>query len=198
MRNVFLRLQFFFREPDGQAARQQAQRVNSGSLRIQHARGRRPVHGVAVVIEIGQNEHEKENTFGNQKADDAHAVFFQNESVPRGCAADDWIGIFRMRQIPQRSPAADWRHAVKIMRGRRRGRGPFQRPRLPRIVTRRFAVAQAHDNIPQQTPAPTRRAKTRRWWKSDSANPSPADRDKYKRAAPCPSDRENVARKTRC
>ena len=148
-RGMFFGLQFFPREPDREAAREQAQRENSGSLRIQHAGRRRPVHDVAVVIEISQNEHEKENTFGDQKADDAHPVFFQNKSVPRGDAADDWIRIFRVRQIPQGPAAADRRHAIKIMRGRRRGRGPFQRPGVPWIIARRFAVAQTHDDIPQ-------------------------------------------------
>src|ERR1700722_20921994 len=45
------------------------------------------------------------------------------------------IGIYRMLQVPQRASARDRRNGRKVIRRWRRTDGPFQRPRVPGIVT---------------------------------------------------------------
>src|SRR5580704_11078682 len=45
------------------------------------------------------------------------------------------IGIFRMLQVPQGAAARDGRNGRKVIRRGRRTGGPFQCPRVPRVVT---------------------------------------------------------------
>src|SRR5438270_6505141 len=45
------------------------------------------------------------------------------------------IRIFRMLQIPQRAAARHLRLDGEVVRGRRRGRGPFEGPRIPGVGT---------------------------------------------------------------
>src|SRR5580698_795021 len=63
------------------------------------------------------------------------------------------IGIFRMLQGPQRAAARNRRYGRKVIRRRRRTDGPFQCPRVPRVVTgpgspeiRNYEVRQKHKN----------------------------------------------------
>src|ERR1700683_2896314 len=63
------------------------------------------------------------------------------------------IGVFRMLQVPQGASARNRRNGRKVIRSRRRTDGPFQCPRVPRIVTgsgsleiRNYEVCQKHDN----------------------------------------------------
>src|SRR5215470_18806745 len=44
------------------------------------------------------------------------------------------VGIFGMFHIPQRPPARDDGNRAEVVLGRRGCRGPFERPRVPRIV----------------------------------------------------------------
>src|SRR5580704_18998153 len=56
------------------------------------------------------------------------------------------VRIVRMFQVPQRAAAADYRRRRKVVLGRRRSRRPFERPRVPGIVTGYIARAKrAHD-----------------------------------------------------
>ena len=57
------------------------------------------------------------------------------------------IGVFRMFQVPQRPAAVDGRDFFEVVRRRRRGGRPFQRPGVPRIVARRLAVPQRDDQV---------------------------------------------------
>ena len=49
------------------------------------------------------------------------------------------IRVVRMFQVPQRPAAADGRDLLEVVGRRRRGRRPFQRPGVPRIVAGRLA-----------------------------------------------------------
>src|SRR6202161_2664450 len=48
------------------------------------------------------------------------------------------IRIFRMLDIPKGTPALDNRNPFEVVFGRRRIRGPLERPRVPGIVAGRF------------------------------------------------------------
>src|SRR5258708_3889660 len=50
------------------------------------------------------------------------------------------IRIVRMLKIPERTPALDAWDGVEVVCGWRRIRRPLERPRIPRIVSSRFAV----------------------------------------------------------
>src|ERR1700691_4121681 len=63
------------------------------------------------------------------------------------------IGVFRMLQVPQGASARNRRNGRKVIRSRRRTDGPFQCPRVPRIVTgsgsleiRNYEVCQKNNN----------------------------------------------------
>ena len=43
------------------------------------------------------------------------------------------VGIFRMFQIPERTPARDHRNRREVVRRRWRARGPLERPGVPGI-----------------------------------------------------------------
>src|SRR6202035_642878 len=63
------------------------------------------------------------------------------------------IGVFRMLQVPQGAAARDRRNGCKVIRRGRRTDGPFQCPRVPRVVTGslsleigNYEVCQEHEN----------------------------------------------------
>src|SRR6266849_5689139 len=45
------------------------------------------------------------------------------------------IRVFRMFQVPQRAAAPHDRDGFEVVFGRRRGGGPLERPRIPRIAS---------------------------------------------------------------
>src|SRR5579862_2568237 len=60
------------------------------------------------------------------------------------------VGVIRVFQVPQWAAAADDRRRREVIFGRRRGRGPFERPRVPRIVAGRFAGTERAYDIDYQ------------------------------------------------
>src|SRR5580765_7436636 len=57
------------------------------------------------------------------------------------------VGIFRMLQIPQRAPAGDARNGCEVVRRRWRTDGPFERPGIPRILSRVGALPVRQDQV---------------------------------------------------
>src|SRR5208337_4003369 len=49
------------------------------------------------------------------------------------------VRVLGMFQVPQRTPAPDHRNRREVVVRRRGSRGPFQRPRIPRIIARRLS-----------------------------------------------------------
>src|SRR5262245_36124338 len=57
------------------------------------------------------------------------------------------VGVVGMFQVPQRPSAVDGRRLIEVIRWRRRGRHPLQRPGVPRIVAGRFAILVGPDDV---------------------------------------------------
>src|SRR5258708_33614647 len=57
------------------------------------------------------------------------------------------VRVVRVFQVPQRATAVHGRNHFKVVRGRRRRRGPFQRPGVPRVITRQPASAQRGEKV---------------------------------------------------
>src|ERR1700731_3711739 len=57
------------------------------------------------------------------------------------------IGIFRMLLVPERAAARDCRNRRKVIWSGRRTDGPFQRPRVPGIVTGFIALEIRNDEV---------------------------------------------------
>src|SRR6185295_20377272 len=57
------------------------------------------------------------------------------------------VGVFRMFQIPERTPARDRRDRREVVRRRRGAHGPFECPGVPRIVSGPFAFPIRDDQV---------------------------------------------------
>src|SRR6185369_7086404 len=57
------------------------------------------------------------------------------------------VGILRMLQIPKRTTTADNRNILKVVNRRRRSRGPFERPCIPRIVAGQLALLHRANDV---------------------------------------------------
>src|SRR5262249_50961079 len=52
------------------------------------------------------------------------------------------VRVFRVFQVPERAAAVNFGQRFKVVFRRRRGRGPFGRPGVPRIITRPLPFSQ--------------------------------------------------------
>src|SRR5262245_25570854 len=52
------------------------------------------------------------------------------------------VRVFRVFQVPERSAAAHFGRRFKVVFRRWRSRGPFERPGVPRVITRPLPFAQ--------------------------------------------------------
>ena len=118
----------------------------------------------------------RKKAFGNQKADHAHLVFFRNGFSSCAWRANRRVFLFRVRQIPERPAAADGGTRLEIMRRRRRGGGPLQRPRIPGIIAGRLPAAQAREMFHSKTSTAKPRINAP-MVEMRLSTPSPADRD---------------------
>src|SRR5262249_25074710 len=61
------------------------------------------------------------------------------------------VRVFRVFQIPKWARATDYGNALEVVLRRRRSRGPLERPRIPGVISRLFALARRPENVPCQT-----------------------------------------------
>ena len=142
---------------DGDAARKQADSVEARD--VENLR-RGPVGAAADVIDVGDNEDGEDGRLADDEREHGHAC---RATAGASFRPRRWewcsslvlpVRIVRMFEIPQRAPAAYDRIFSEVVRRRRRGRRPLERPRIPRVVAGHAAVQVRVDHVPRQRSAP--------------------------------------------
>src|SRR6267378_1826836 len=65
------------------------------------------------------------------------------------------VRIVRMLKIPERAAALDGWDGIEVVCRRRRIRGPFERPRIPRIISSGFATVVGPEQVSQEDQDPS-------------------------------------------
>src|SRR5215471_771207 len=61
------------------------------------------------------------------------------------------VRVFRVFQIPKWARATDYGNGLEVVLRRRRSRGPFESPRIPRVIPGLAALAQRNENVQCET-----------------------------------------------
>ena len=145
------------RQPDGHAARKQADRVEDGN--IENLR-RRSVSAVADVIDVSDHKDGEDRRLADDEREHGHASARRQAPVfdPRrweSCSSFVLpvriLGCFRSHSGRRLCTTGS---AGEVIRRRRRRRRPFQRPRIPRIVAGLLAVKIASRSGSRRRSAP--------------------------------------------
>ena len=144
-------------EQDGEAARKQADGVETWD--VENLR-RGSVGAAADVIDVRDDEDGEDGRLADDEREHGHAAARRQAPVfirEDGNACSSFVlpvRIVGMLEVPQRAAAAHHRIGREVIRRRRRGRGPLQRPRIPWIVAGLVAVKVASRSGSRRRSAP--------------------------------------------
>src|SRR5207302_10105964 len=126
------------------AAQKQADAERERATHVEAVGGTRSTGGPRLKERVRDHQDEEKPRLREKKQAHSHLGLVRHGVLRHRHRSsrqlrDDFVGAIRMSEVPQRPAPANRRNAGEVLRRRRRGSRPFQRPRIPWVVARYFS-----------------------------------------------------------